>query len=108
MLCGIRQGCSFPPSAFVLAVKILAIEIRNGSMVCIETPDLGGEWAQKSKLYNWLTTLPQFLKIYRDMNNSFTILKESEAFTGLKRNVLKQKHYKYVLRENMKLFSTRL
>ena len=49
--------------AFVLVVKLLAIKIRNNSTAGIEIPDLGDGAVQKLNSNNWLTTLPNFLKI---------------------------------------------
>ena len=48
--CGIRQGYPFSPLAFVLAVELLAIKIRNSSIAGIKTPELGGRASAKMKI----------------------------------------------------------
>ena len=91
MLCGIRQGCPFSPLAFVLAVELLAIKIRNSSVTGVETPDLGCRAGAKIEIKQLADDTTLFLKNKQDMNISFTILKEFEGFTGLKLNVQKTK-----------------
>ena len=92
VLCGIRQGCPFSPVAFVLAVELLAIKIRNSLIAGVETPDLGSRAGAKIKIKQLADDTTLFLKNKQDMNSSFTILKEFEGFTGLKLNVQKTKN----------------
>ena len=91
MLCEIRQGCPFSPLAFVLAVELLAIKIRNSSITGVQTPDLGSRAGAKNKIKQLADGITLFLKNKQDMNISFIILKKFEGFTGLKLNVQKTK-----------------
>ena len=61
VLCGIWHECPFSLLAFVLAVELLAIKVRNSSIAGFETPDLGSRAGAKIELNNWLMTLPYFL-----------------------------------------------
>ena len=77
--------------AFVLAVELLAIKIRNNSIAGVETPDLGSGAGANIEIKQLADDTTLFLKNKQDMNSSFTILKEFEGFTGLKLNVQKTK-----------------
>ena len=91
VLCGIRQGCPFSPLAFVLAVELLAIKIRNSLIAGIEIPDLGSRVGAKIKIKQLADDATLFLKNKQDINSSFTVLNKFEGFTGLKLNVQKTK-----------------
>ena len=91
VLCGIRQRCPFSPLAFVLALELLAIKIRNSSIAGVEIPDLRSRAGAKIKIKQLVDDATLFLKNKQDMNISFTILKKFEGFTGLKLNVQKTK-----------------
>ena len=91
VLCEIRQGCPFSPLAFVLAVELLAITIRNSSIAGFETPDLGSRAGANMSIKQLTDDTALFLKNKQDMNISFTIQKEFECFTGLTLNIPKTK-----------------
>ena len=91
VLCGIQQGWPFSPLAFVLAVELLAIKIRNSLIAGVEIPDLGSRAGAKIKIKQLVDDTTLFLKNKQDMNISFTILKKFDGFTGLKLNVKKTK-----------------
>ena len=91
VLCGIRQGCPFSPLAFVLAVELLAIKIRNSAISGIETPNLNHRVDTHIKIKQLADDTTLFLKDKQDMINSYTMLKDFEGFTGLKVNVHKTK-----------------
>ena len=87
--CGIKQGCPFSPLAFVLAVELLAIKIRNSSITGVEVPHSTATSNLKIKQLADDTTL--FLKDKEDMNKSLQILSSFERFSGLKLNKDKTK-----------------
>ena len=84
--CGIKQGCPFSPLAFVLAVELLAIKIRNSAIQGIKIPqsDLSNSASIKIKQFADDTTL--FLHDQADMRKSLEILKIFQRFSGLKLN----------------------
>ena len=111
MLCGIRQGCPFLLSAFVLPVEILTIKIGNSSIAGVQTPELRSRAGAKIKIEQMADDITLFLENKQDMNITFTTLRELEGFTRLKLNVkkqTKQKHYKYVLKEITEIFPLRM
>ena len=84
--CGIRQGCPFSPLAFVLAVELLAIKIRNSDIEGIKSPisPLTNPTFIKIKQLADDTTL--FLKNKEDTLKSIAILQSFQHFSGLKIN----------------------
>ena len=88
--CGIRQGCPFSPLAFILAVEILAIKIRNSDIAGISLPPKNGKTATlKIKQLADDTTL--FLKNKEDVMLASRIINQFSEFSGLKLNINKTK-----------------
>lgn len=87
--CGIRQGCPFSPLAFILAVELMAIKIRNSTIVGISSPITTHQAQIKIKQLADDTTL--FLNSRDDVIKSIEILKTFERFSGLMMNMQKTK-----------------
>ena len=91
--CGIRQGCPFSPLAFILAVELLAIKIRNSSISGISLPlPEKDPVALKIKQLADDTTL--FLNNSDDMVKANDILNDFSEISGLKLNTHKTKGMK--------------
>ena len=92
--CGIRQGCPFSPLAFVLAVELLAIKIRNSEIQGITVPSAINTENTTIKIKQLADDTTLFLNNKEDMIRSCDILKTFESFTGLKLNKDKTKALK--------------
>ena len=89
---GIRQGCPFSSSAFVLALEILAIKIRQSN--CIKGISLGQLFNQDNildliKIALYADDITLFLANEHDLANALTIFKDFKNVSGLTLNVLK-------------------
>ena len=85
---GIRQGCPFSPLAFVLAVELLAVKIRQ----CENIKGLN-YWKARNgllesiiKIALYADNLTLFLKDEHDMQQALKILAEFSTFSGLEIN----------------------
>ena len=92
--CGIRQGCPFSPLAFVLAVELLAIKIRNHSIVGIEVPSLVHGQKSYLKIKQMADDTTLFLKDKNDMIQAENLFNVFQSFSGLKLNAKKTKALK--------------
>ena len=89
--CGIRQGCPFSPLAFVLAVEILAIKIRNSNIKGIKVPSQSEDQNTYIKIKQMADDTTLFLEDKNDMDLARDIFTRFQNFSGLKLNTLKTK-----------------
>ena len=88
--CGIRQGCPFSPLAFILAVELLAIKIRNSKINGITLPS-EDEHTQKLKIKQLADDATLFFSNKADIIEGNRILNDFAIFSGLHLNVKKTK-----------------
>lgn len=81
--CGIRQGCPFSPLAFVLAVELMAIKIRNSNVKGVSLPGTENKSLKVKQLADD-TTL--FLTDTQDIEMVKQIIKDFGRFSGLQLN----------------------
>ena len=87
---GIRQGCPFSSSAFILALEILAIKIRSDeSIKGIKLPT--GITAENStlKIQLYADDITLFIQDRNDLKNALTLVTYFSKFSGLAMNRLK-------------------
>ena len=83
---GIRQGCPFSPLAFILAVEILALKIRQSNNITgIQLP---GAQRQCLKLL-YADDITLFLKDRHDIEETISIINQFAKFSGLNMNLNK-------------------
>ena len=88
--CGIRQGCPFSPLAFILAVELLAIKMRNSQLKGIELPKLSEE-SKTLKIKQLADDTTLFLTDKEDMIVAAKIINDFSVFSNLKLNQGKTK-----------------
>ncbi len=84
---GIRQGCPFSPLAFILAVEILALKIRqNGGVAGIRLPSINPNDHTSIKILQYADDTTLFLRDRNDILNGLTLVKQYSKFSGLTMN----------------------
>ena len=86
---GIRQGCPFPPLAFVLAIERLAIKIRD-----VQNIKEIRNWSLNNvpyiediiKIALYADDIALFLNDENDMRHAVNVIHEFSVFSGLKVN----------------------
>ena len=85
---GIRQGCNFSPLAFVLAVELLAIKIRQCNK--INGILLPGQYENiEVKLTQYADDTTLLLNDNSDVIETLTVLEDFKSFSGLHLNMQK-------------------
>ena len=92
--CGIRQGCNFSPLAFILAVEVLAIKVRNSDMIGIKNPHNRNTNATYNKIKQLADDTTIFLNNAEDATIAINIIDNFSKFSGLKLNIQKTKALK--------------
>ena len=83
---GIRQGCPFSPLAFVLSLELLAIKIRDNSLI------KGIQLGQTELIDNFIKIalfaddVTLFLRNEEDMMHALTVFQHFSVFSGLEIN----------------------
>jgi len=85
---GIRQGCSFSPMAFVLALELLAIKIRSDDTIKgLSLPTARNTNQEKIlKLILYADDITLLLKDTDDVKNALTLVSYFSKFSGLAMN----------------------
>ena len=83
---GIRQGCPYSPMAFVLALEILAIKIRNDENIKgIKLPNISQQ-NNILKILLYADDITLFLQERVDLKNALTLVTYFSKFSGLAMN----------------------
>ena len=92
---GIRQGCPFSPLAFIVAVELLAIKIRNSNISGISLPSSEKDPSSaKLKVKQLADDTTLFLNDSQDMLKAHDILNDFSRISGLNLNTHKTKAMK--------------
>eukprot|EP00745_Piridium_sociabile_P003255 TRINITY_DN119526_c0_g1_i10.p1 TRINITY_DN119526_c0_g1~~TRINITY_DN119526_c0_g1_i10.p1 ORF type:complete len:187 (+),score=15.52 TRINITY_DN119526_c0_g1_i10:82-561(+) len=85
---GIRQGCPFSPMAFVVALELLAIQIRNDSNINGINLPKGKESfnEQMLKILLYADDITMFLNNRNDLKNALTLISYFSKCSGLSVN----------------------
>ena len=97
--CGIRQGCPFSSLVFILAVELLAIQIRNSTISGIEVPSNKNE-ANRLKIKQVADDTTLFLHNKEDMIEAESIINTFSLFSGLRLDAKKTKVMKLGSKKN--------
>jgi hypothetical protein len=87
--CGIRQGCPFSPLAFIIALEMLAIKIREDQLVKgIKLPisPFSVQPTPLLKILLYADDITLFLQDTDDLNRILQLLKEFSFFSALEVN----------------------
>ena len=84
---GIRQGCPFSPMAFVVALEILAIKIRNDHNIKgLNIPKGKEHYEQSLKTLLYADDVTLFLQDREDLKNALSLVTFFSKFSGLAMN----------------------
>ena len=87
---GIRQGCPFSPLAFILAIEILAIRIRNSSGIKgLQHWCHNGQLENVIKIFLYADDITLFLLDEKDLRHSLLIINLFSKVSGLTLNTRK-------------------
>lgn len=89
--CGIRQGCPLSPLAFILAVELLALKIRNSTIKGIENPKIVNNTNYQTKIKQMADDTTLFLEGKQDIIDALEIMSDFGKISGLKINLNKTK-----------------
>ncbi len=84
---GIRQGCPFSPLAFILAVELLALKIRQSNRIAgIQLPSRDPTTEISLKILQYADDTTLFMRDQNDVLNTLTLVNQYSKFSGLTLN----------------------
>ena len=88
---GIRQGCPFSPLAFILAIELLAIKVRDSGTIkgLSLVSGMNNDILEIIKVALYADDLTLFLTDETDLKNALSILNDFKKVSGLSLNVSK-------------------